>query len=88
MSLYTSGRDERNFKNAQKFSPDRWLRNDKGDYNGVINPHASLPFALGARSCVGRKIAETQLTLTIAEVSISHPDTFRNVISSTYSFFS
>ncbi|XP_015522295.2 cytochrome P450 315a1, mitochondrial isoform X1 [Neodiprion lecontei] len=68
MSLYTSGRDGRNFTNAETFSPERWSRNEKGDYKGVLNPHASLPFAMGARACVGQKLAEAQLTLTMAEM--------------------
>lgn len=68
VSLYSCGRDEENFPRAQEFLPERWLRNDKGGFNAVINPNATIPFAMGARSCVGRKLAETQMSLTMAEV--------------------
>lgn len=67
MSLYSSGRNEKYFPEANSFLPERWLRGDKG-YAGVLNPNASLPFALGSRSCVGKKIAETQILVTLSKV--------------------
>nr|CAD7606882.1 unnamed protein product [Timema genevievae] len=67
MSLYTSGRDGKHFPEPDVFKPERWCRNQAGTYRGVENPYASLPFAMGARSCVGRKIAESQILLTLAE---------------------
>lgn len=72
MSMYTSGRDDRNFPDANSFNPDRWQRreiNTSQTYIGVNNVYASLPFAMGARSCIGRKLAENQLYLTIKMVS-------------------
>nr|CAD7435596.1 unnamed protein product [Timema monikensis] len=68
MSLYTSGRDGKHFPEPDVFKPERWCRNEAGTYRGVGSPYAYLPFAMGARSCVGRKIAETQILLTLAEV--------------------
>lgn len=64
MSLYTIGRNPQYFKNPETFNPDRWLRTDPTA--AVIQQHASLPFAMGARSCIGRKIAEVQLQLALA----------------------
>ncbi|KAF4529416.1 hypothetical protein B566_EDAN003510 [Ephemera danica] len=65
MSLYTSGRSALDFPDPERFWPERWLRSedsaDQGSYCGVVNQHATVPFALGARSCIGRKLAETQL---------------------------
>ena len=69
ISLYSCGRDEANFPRAQQFLPERWLRNKRSEFEGVTNPNATLPFAMGARSCIGRKLAETQMSLTVAEVS-------------------
>lgn len=69
ISLYSCGRDEANFPRADEFLPERWLRGEKGEFQGVINPNATLPFAMGARSCIGRKLAEVQMSLTMAEVS-------------------
>nr|ARN17927.1 cytochrome P450-4 [Cephus cinctus] len=68
LSLYSSGRNDANFPEANEFRPERWIRTSTGEYKGVINPHATLPFALGARSCVGRKLAEYQISLTLAKI--------------------
>ncbi|CAF4934527.1 unnamed protein product [Pieris macdunnoughi] len=68
-SIYTSGRNEQYFSKPEEFLPYRWDRSDerKGKLKNHI-PFASLPFALGARSCVGRKIAMAQLTELIWQV--------------------
>ncbi|XP_014218006.1 cytochrome P450 315a1, mitochondrial-like [Copidosoma floridanum] len=68
MSIYTCGRSESHFPRAHEFRPERWLRNDKGEYLEVRNPNASLPFSMGAKSCIGKKLAETQLSLVTAEL--------------------
>ncbi|XP_053609196.1 cytochrome P450 315a1, mitochondrial-like isoform X2 [Plodia interpunctella] len=68
-SIYTSGRDEQNFSEADKFLPYRWDRYDprKQDLANHV-PSASLPFAMGARSCIGKKIALLQLTEVIHQI--------------------
>nr|ARO50439.1 cytochrome P450 [Chironomus tentans] len=67
-SLYTSGRDPVNFTDAHKFIPDRWLRNgDQGEHK-VFKSHATLPFAMGSRSCVGKKIASYQIHCLISKI--------------------
>lgn len=68
-SIYTSGRDEHNFTNAHMFLPYRWDRNDprKADLKNYV-PSATLPFALGARTCIGKRIAMMQLTEVIEQV--------------------
>ncbi|XP_034252654.1 cytochrome P450 315a1, mitochondrial [Thrips palmi] len=75
LSLYTSGRDPKNFPEPEKFWPERWLReisndneNSSGAYIAVKNSYASMPFAMGARSCIGRKLAETQMITTLASI--------------------
>ncbi|XP_031765938.1 cytochrome P450 315a1, mitochondrial isoform X2 [Galleria mellonella] len=68
-SIYTSGRDEQNFSKANMFLPYRWDRNDprkKELLNHVQS--ASVPFALGTRSCVGKKIAMLQMTEFIYQI--------------------
>lgn len=77
MSLYSSGRDENCFPNAELFLPERWCRDEKG-YKAVKYPSASMPFAMGSRSCIGKKIAETQILTTISKIlqnfQVTSPD--------------
>lgn len=69
LSLYTAGRDPKHFPDPLEVMPERWLRDEHtGDYKGVYKPHASLPFAIGNRSCIGRKLALSQMQYLIAEV--------------------
>lgn len=71
LSLFTSGRNANNFPEPERFWPERWLRTShstNGSYKAVHNPHASMPFAMGARSCIGRKLAETQMITTLAAI--------------------
>ncbi|KAJ8918680.1 hypothetical protein NQ315_015000 [Exocentrus adspersus] len=65
MSIYTSGRDEKYYKNPAVFLPDRWVRNST---HNTVNQQASLPFGMGARSCIGKKIAEAQLQITLSKI--------------------
>lgn len=58
VSLYTSSRDPRNFHHPNQFHPQRWMRSEGPSEH---KPQASLPFALGARSCIGQKIAMKQM---------------------------
>ncbi|XP_063825653.1 cytochrome P450 315a1, mitochondrial isoform X1 [Ostrinia nubilalis] len=68
-SIYTSGRDENNFSQANKFLPYRWDRKDSRQKELLNHVHsASLPFAFGSRSCIGKKIAMIQLTEIISQV--------------------
>ncbi|NWV43145.1 CP27B protein, partial [Grantiella picta] len=77
---YATSRDSRFFPAPDAFCPERWLRHrdtgdtagDSGDTaghpSGPGHPFASLPFGLGPRSCVGRRLAELQLHMALAQV--------------------
>lgn len=68
-SIYTSGRDDQYFSRAKEFLPYRWNRSD--DRKKQLESHvtfASLPFALGARSCIGKKLAILQMTELINQI--------------------
>ncbi|NXF79938.1 CP27B protein, partial [Sclerurus mexicanus] len=81
---YATSRDGRYFPAPDAFRPERWLRHgdpgdtfgdapeDTGDTLGVSpgagHPFASLPFGFGPRSCVGRRLAELQLHMALAQV--------------------
>ncbi|NXB95858.1 CP27B protein, partial [Vidua chalybeata] len=78
---YATSRDSRFFPAPDAFRPERWLRHRDtgdtpgdtpgdapGDTLGPRHPFASLPFGLGPRSCVGRRLAELQLHMALAQV--------------------
>jgi ecdysteroid 2-hydroxylase len=68
ISLYAMGRDGSYFANPDEFNPTRWRRNFRTcQVNAVENPFASLPFSLGARSCIGKKMAVEQMEYFIEE---------------------
>ncbi|VFV42911.1 cytochrome family [Lynx pardinus] len=54
------GSNEENFKDSSQFRPERWLQEKK-----KINPFAHLPFGVGKRMCIGRRLAELQLRLAL-----------------------
>jgi ecdysteroid 2-hydroxylase len=68
ISLFSSGRDPQNFTHPLKFAPERWLRNETEAEFMHFKPHASMPFAIGARSCVGKKIATYEIHCLITKV--------------------
>ncbi|KAL1482022.1 hypothetical protein MTO96_034063 [Rhipicephalus appendiculatus] len=72
--IFVSGRLEENFTRASEFIPERWLRVNGGrstevQDNWALHPFASLPFSTGVRMCIGRRIAEMELSIFIAKVS-------------------
>ncbi|NWH68881.1 CP27B protein, partial [Geococcyx californianus] len=60
---YAASRDSRVFPDPDSFRPERWLRRDVSHH-----PFASLPFGFGKRSCVGRRLAELEIHLALAQV--------------------
>ncbi|VVC28131.1 Cytochrome P450,Cytochrome P450, E-class, group I [Cinara cedri] len=67
MSMFTCSRNEKYFINPNEFNPYRWNRLKNNKYNSVIEPFATLPYGFGARSCIGQRMAHTQMCITIAE---------------------
>lgn len=68
MSLFTSSRDPKNFSDPLEFVPDRWLRADNKTGYKVFKPHGTMPYAMGGRSCIGRKVANFQVHCLITKV--------------------
>lgn len=58
ISLYTSGRDPSHFEEPMRIWPERWFL---AESEQVHQAHGSLPFAIGQRSCIGRRVALKQL---------------------------
>ncbi|XP_075383810.1 1,25-dihydroxyvitamin D(3) 24-hydroxylase, mitochondrial [Tenrec ecaudatus] len=55
------GSNKDNFEDSSQFRPERWLQEEKKK----INPFAHLPFGIGKRMCIGRRLAELQLHLAL-----------------------
>uniref|UniRef100_A0A1A9V720 Cytochrome P450 315a1, mitochondrial n=1 Tax=Glossina austeni TaxID=7395 RepID=A0A1A9V720_GLOAU len=69
LSLYTAGRDSKHFPDPLTVMPERWTFNEStGQLQAVSQAHGTLPFAIGNRSCIGRKIAISQMHHLIKEV--------------------
>lgn len=62
----TSQREE-HFEDPEKYRPERWLNQDKDEYNRY-QKYSCLPFGHGVRSCLGKDMAETQMMLLTAKV--------------------
>ncbi|XP_005392339.1 PREDICTED: 1,25-dihydroxyvitamin D(3) 24-hydroxylase, mitochondrial [Chinchilla lanigera] len=63
LNTYVLGSDKDNFEDPDQFKPERWLQREK-----KINPFAHLPFGVGKRMCIGRRLAELQLHLAVCWV--------------------
>ena len=64
VSTYALGQDPTFFLNPGKFDPTRWLSKDK-----ELIHFRNLGFGWGVRQCVGRRIAELEMTLFLIHVS-------------------
>ncbi|XP_004545048.2 25-hydroxyvitamin D-1 alpha hydroxylase, mitochondrial [Maylandia zebra] len=60
---FATSRDPGVFANPNHFNPYRWLNKDQ-----TYHPYASVPFGVGKRSCIGRRIAELELYLALARI--------------------
>ncbi|XP_055849317.1 cytochrome P450 315a1, mitochondrial isoform X2 [Episyrphus balteatus] len=70
LSLYTSGRDPEHFPNPLDVQPERWFRNsDTGELRNVLQAHGTIPFGVGSRSCIGKKLALHQMHSLVSEVT-------------------
>lgn len=67
-SLYTAGRDENSFPDASEFQPWRWERDQSGKLACVRRASSTIPYSLGARNCVGQKIANLQMHCMLSQV--------------------
>ncbi|KAG8174109.1 hypothetical protein JTE90_022076 [Oedothorax gibbosus] len=57
---------EENFRDAQKFIPERWSKEASPDM--IKNPYASKPFGSGPRQCVGQGLAIGELKIAVSKV--------------------
>ena len=60
-------KDDRFFAEANKFIPERWLRNDSNK-KANFDAFSYLPFGVGARICIGKRLAELELEIIVANL--------------------
>jgi len=60
INSHALGSNEEYFDDTKQFKPERWLRE-----TSTINPFAYVPFGIGKRMCIGRRLAELQLQLAM-----------------------
>ncbi|XP_072024767.1 1,25-dihydroxyvitamin D(3) 24-hydroxylase, mitochondrial-like [Amphiura filiformis] len=63
-NFYSACRREDVFDDAEEFHPDRWLEHA---HDKTYHPFASMPFGHGTRMCVGRRVAQQEMYLVLAE---------------------
>lgn len=74
--LYCLHRDESLFRDATKFVPERWLKEDdeeRGNWKTTEEEANNLkdyvlPFSLGGRACMGRNLAYMELSMVVASL--------------------
>ncbi|WP_354643113.1 cytochrome P450 [Kitasatospora camelliae] len=64
LSLYALHRDERVYRDAGRFDPDRWLPERRGE----VPRESFLPFGAGSRKCIGDAFSWAEITITLATV--------------------
>ncbi|XP_075161910.1 putative cytochrome P450 12c1, mitochondrial [Haematobia irritans] len=65
--------DEKYFNRPKEFLPERWLRSGDADpADGASikssNPFIFLPFGFGPRSCIGKRVVDLELEITLANI--------------------
>ncbi|XP_038870975.1 1,25-dihydroxyvitamin D(3) 24-hydroxylase, mitochondrial-like [Salvelinus namaycush] len=63
INSHAQGANEEYFDDSSRFKPERWLKE-----SSTINPFAHVPFGIGKRMCIGRRLAELQLQLALCWV--------------------
>ncbi|KAF4080182.1 hypothetical protein AMELA_G00167530 [Ameiurus melas] len=56
---YAASHDENEFPDSERFIPERWLRGTPS--HSQHHPYSSIPFGVGVRACVGRRVAELEM---------------------------
>lgn len=63
---YAASHDEGEFPNPERFLPERWLR--QGTLRLPHHPYSSIPFGVGVRACVGKRVAELEMYFALSRV--------------------
>ncbi|XP_034035172.1 sterol 26-hydroxylase, mitochondrial [Thalassophryne amazonica] len=65
---YTVCHDEAEFVDAERFVPGRWLRAETPGGRYQHHPYSFIPFGVGVRACVGKRVAELEMHLALSRL--------------------
>lgn len=70
VSLYALQRQERSFRNALLYEPERWIGKESLNNSGLsVTTHpAFAPFSLGPRGCPAKAMAYAEMMMTLARM--------------------
>ncbi|KAG7467380.1 hypothetical protein MATL_G00152750 [Megalops atlanticus] len=63
---YAASHDEAEFPEPERFFPDRWLRGTPTQ--SQHHPYSSIPFGIGVRACVGKRVAELEMYFVLSRL--------------------
>lgn len=75
---YVACHDEAEFVDPESFLPERWLRDDVSKATSGFHqhhPYSFIPFGVGVRACVGKRVAEMEMYFALSRVSHTDTDT-------------
>jgi len=58
---------EKYYPQADKFIPERWIKEDPQYYKA--RPFVTMPFGFGPRMCIGRRFAELEIETLVTKVT-------------------
>ncbi|XP_048091612.1 sterol 26-hydroxylase, mitochondrial [Alosa alosa] len=63
---YAVSHEEGEFPDAERFTPERWLRGTPT--RSQHHPYSSIPFGVGVRACVGKRLAELEMYFALSRI--------------------
>lgn len=70
---YAVCHDEAEFVEADAFVPARWLRSSRHNRSSSQHhPFSFIPFGVGVRGCVGKRVAEMEMYFALSRVRECH----------------
>ncbi|KAK7144344.1 hypothetical protein R3I94_010685 [Phoxinus phoxinus] len=63
---YAVSHDENNFPDPERFVPERWMRASPS--RSQHHPYSSIPFGVGVRACVGKRVAELEMYFALSRL--------------------